>query len=111
VRVLLDEQLPRRLALAIAGHEARTVRQQEWTGLENGDLLREAETAGFEAFITADRSLEFQQRLDRLRLFVIVLIAPSIALDDLLPLVPRILLELENARPGGIAHVSARLQS
>jgi len=39
VRVLLDEQLPRQLARELVGHEVRTVQQQGWAGLKNGDLL------------------------------------------------------------------------
>jgi predicted nuclease of predicted toxin-antitoxin system len=65
VRVLLDEQLPRQLAQALPGHEVRTVQQQGWAGLGNGELLRRAAEAGFEVFLTADQNLEFQQSLVR----------------------------------------------
>jgi hypothetical protein len=34
-----------------------------WLGTVNGELLQRAEAAGFEAFVTADRNLEFQQNL------------------------------------------------
>jgi hypothetical protein len=57
-------------------------------GLKNGELLRRAADAGFEVFVTADRNLEFQQNLSQTRLGVILLVAPSNALEDLLPLVP-----------------------
>jgi predicted nuclease of predicted toxin-antitoxin system len=40
VKVLLDECLPRRLAKALAGHEAKTVQEAGWSGKTNGDLLR-----------------------------------------------------------------------
>jgi hypothetical protein len=42
VRILLDEHLPRLLANALLGHEVRTVHQQGWAGLRNGDLLDRA---------------------------------------------------------------------
>lgn len=57
MRVLLDEQLPRQLARALTGHDGATVQQQGWAGLTNGELLRRAESAGFEVFVTADASL------------------------------------------------------
>jgi hypothetical protein len=57
VRVLLDEQLPRQLARYISGHEVRTVQQEGWAGLKNGELLRRAVAGRFEVFITADRVL------------------------------------------------------
>jgi len=63
VRVLLDEQLPRRLARELTGHQVRTVHQQGWAGLKNGELLRRAAREGFEVFVTADQNLEFQQNL------------------------------------------------
>jgi len=63
VRVLLDEQLPRQLARELIGHEIRTVQQQGWAGLTNGDLLQRAAEAGYEVFITADQNIEFQQNL------------------------------------------------
>jgi predicted nuclease of predicted toxin-antitoxin system len=73
VRVLLDEQLPRQLARELVGHEVRTVQQQGWAGLKNGELLQRAAAAGYEVFITADQNIEVQQNLARSGLFVLVL--------------------------------------
>ena len=60
MRVLLDEQLPRRLVRHLAGHYVRTTEQQGWAGLRNGVLLRRAAADGFEVFVTADQGLLFQ---------------------------------------------------
>jgi len=105
VRVLLDEQLPRQLARELTGHQVRTVQQQGWAGRKNGELLRRAAEEGYEAFITADQNIDFQQNLARSSLFVLILVAPSNALEDLLPLVPSILAELPNAQAGTIVRV------
>lgn len=105
MRVLLDEQLPRQLARELGGHQVRTVQQQGWTGFKNGELLRRATDAHFEVFVTADQNLEFQQNLARSDLLVIVLVAPSNALEDLLPLVPQLLSEISRVRPGQIVRV------
>lgn len=99
MRILLDEQLPRQLARQFAGHHVRTVQQQGWAGLGNGELLRRAAAAGFEIFVTADQNLQFQQNLAHSPLGVIVLVAPSNALEDLLPLIPAVLEAVRNARP------------
>ena len=107
MRVLLDEQLPRHLAGEIRGHDVSTVQQKGWAGLNNGDLLRAAADAGFEVFVTADRNLEFQQNLSQARLGVILIIAPSNALEDLLSLVPGLLTAIRKSRPGGILRVEA----
>jgi predicted nuclease of predicted toxin-antitoxin system len=105
VRILLDEQLPRRLVRHIVGHTVRTVQQQGWAGLGNGELMRRAAAEMFEVFLTADRNLQFQQTLAGSPLRILVLVAPSNALKDLLPLVPRILQAIPNSRPGEVRRV------
>ena len=65
MRVLLDEQLPRHLARDLTAHQVRTVQQEGWTGLKNGELLQRAANSGFDVFVTADQNLEFQQNLTR----------------------------------------------
>jgi len=105
VRVLLDEQLPRRLARELAGHEVRTVQQQGWAGLKNGELLEHAADAGFEVFLTADQNLQYQQNLAQARLGVVVLIAQSNKLKDLLPLVAPALKAISRSRAGEIVRI------
>jgi predicted nuclease of predicted toxin-antitoxin system len=100
VRVLLDEQLPRQLAPYLVGHDASTVQQQGWAGLKNGELLKQAELRGFEVFLTADQNLAYQQNLTSSRLFVIVLVAPSNAFEDLLPAVPTALAAMAEPTAG-----------
>ena len=77
MRILLDEQLPRQLARHFPGHGVRTVQQQGWAGLGNGELLRRAASEGFDVFITADQNLRFQQNLAGAPLAVIVVAAPE----------------------------------
>jgi predicted nuclease of predicted toxin-antitoxin system len=107
VRVLLDEQLPRHLARELRGHDVTTVQQEGWTGLKNGELLRRAADAGFEVLITADRGFEFQQNLSQTQLAVILLVAATNALEDLLPLVPRLLATIPRSRSGSLLRVEA----
>lgn len=107
VRVLLDEQLPRQLVPYLVGHDVRTVQQESWTGLTNGALLSKAEDAGFSVFLTGDQNLEFQQNISKRRLGVVVLCAPSNALEDLLPLVPDALIAIETVQPGQLVRVEA----
>jgi predicted nuclease of predicted toxin-antitoxin system len=106
VRILLDEQLPRRLARQFVGHQVRTVQQQGWAGLGNGELLRRAADEGFNVFVTADQNLQFQQNLAESRLCVLILVAPSNTLEDLLPLVPAALQAVRNPTPGQVRRVS-----
>jgi hypothetical protein len=105
VRVLLDEQLPRQLAAYLVGHDVRTVQQESWAGLANGELLSKAEDAGFSVFLTGDQNLEFQQNLAKRRLGVVVLRAASNALEDLLALVPAALTAIDGVRSGQVVRV------
>jgi hypothetical protein len=105
MRVLLDEQLPRHLAREIGGHDVSTVQQRGWAGLKNGELLRAAAAEGFEILVTADRNLQFQQNLSRTVLGIVFLVAPSNALEDLLPLVPGLRAAISKSRPGQILRV------
>ena len=77
MKVLLDEQLPHKLRLALTAHEVSTVDYLGWKGLKNGELLRAAEDAGFEVFLTGDKNLSCQQSLCDLRLAVLVLSTPD----------------------------------
>ena len=106
MRVLLDEQLPRQLARHLSGHDVRTVVQSGWSSLGNGELLRKAATE-FDALLTADQNIEFQQNLKALPIAVVVLIAASNRLESLTPLVPGILSTLETIKPKTLVRVGA----
>jgi uncharacterized protein DUF5615 len=105
MRVLLDEQLPRHLVREIRGHEVSTVQQRGWAGLKNGELLQVAADTGFQVLVTADLNLQFQQNLSRSRIGIILLVAPSNALEDLLPLVPNLLAAIPKTRAGELLRV------
>lgn len=106
MRVLLDECLPRRLGLELAGHAVTTVHQAGWAGISNGKLL--ALIAGnYDAFLTVDKNLPAQQKTAALSFGVVVLRAPSNQLTDLRPLVPQILTALTALQPGSVMILSA----
>ena len=105
MRILLDEQLPRQLAPYFVGHDVRTTQEQGWAGLKNGALLRQALSAGFEVLVTGDKNLECQQNLKASGLFVLVLVAPSNKIEDLLPRVRGALEALARAQPGEIERI------
>jgi len=75
-------------------------------GVRNGALLTRA-ARQFDAFVTVDRNLAFQQRIDALPFGVVVLRARSNRLSDLKPLVPALLQALQNLRPGEVKWVEA----
>jgi hypothetical protein len=106
VRVLVDHCLPRHLAAALSGHDATTVRAQRWSALRNGVLLRAAVEAGFEVFITNDSSIEFQQNVARIGIAVIAIVGFRNRMEDLKPLLPRIIEALTTIKPGQLITIS-----
>jgi hypothetical protein len=62
----------------------KTAFRQGRAALKNGDLLRAAEGAGFEVFITSDKNLRHQQDMSKLRIAVLIL--PTNALHRLIPI-------------------------
>jgi len=104
--VLLDECVDRRLAGDIQGHDVKTVPEVGWAALKNGELLARAERA-FEAFVTVDRQLPFQQDLSRFSIAVIVLRAQSNRVGELRSLVPDLLATLPGAKRGEVTWVGS----
>jgi hypothetical protein len=89
MRVLLDECVPKRLRTELTAHAVRTVAEMGWSGIRNGQLLQKA-AADFDCFLTVDRNLQFQQRIDTLPLAVLVVQAPDNRLETLRPVMAEV---------------------
>jgi hypothetical protein len=98
--VLIDESLPKPIRRELEGHRTSTVQQRGWSKTKNGALLRLAESAGFEAFLTADQSLQYQQNLRESRIRIIVFAALSNRLEHIRPLLPQAIAALQEMAPG-----------
>ena len=77
-----------------------------WTRLGNGALLRQAD-AKFDAVLTADQNIEFQQNLKALPIVVVVLVANSNRLESLVPMVAGVLQALHTLQPRTLVRVGA----
>ena len=77
-----------------------------WAGVENGELLRNA-SAHTDAFVTMDRKLEREQKLSELPFGVVLIVARSNRVQDLLPLMPNVLAALDRIQPGKLEQVGA----
>jgi hypothetical protein len=53
--ILFDHGVPAPLLPYLVGHTVVKARDRGWDRLANGDLLAEAERAGFDVFLTATR--------------------------------------------------------
>jgi predicted nuclease of predicted toxin-antitoxin system len=107
MRLLLDESVPYRFRRALPGHEVRTVVEMGWSGVKNGKLLALA-AAQFDAFVTVDKNLPYQQNLMALAVAVIVLDSVSNELSALLPLVPALERVLASLEPRSYVRVDSQ---
>ena len=89
MRLLLDESVPSRLRRALPNHVVKTAVEMGWGGVKNGRLLALA-APEFDAFVTVDKNLPYQQDLSSLPIAVLILDVHSNELSALLPLVPRL---------------------
>jgi hypothetical protein len=73
MRLLLDENLPKRLKQDLKEHEIYTAADQGWTGISNGKLLELLIKNQFDALLTFDKNLQYQQNFEKYTISVIVL--------------------------------------
>lgn len=109
MKVLLDECVDRRLVRDITGHKVRTVPEEGWAGLQNGELLKQAEEH-FDVFVTVDRNLPFQRDLSAFSIAVVVLRAQTNRLDDLRVLIPQLLTVIPISKAGEVTWVESASQ-
>jgi hypothetical protein len=83
-----------------------SVHHRGWSDLDNGELLDTAAGA-YDALLTLDQNIRYQQNLRDRPIAVLVLRARSNRIQDLEPLVPAVLEALPTARPGEVTIVSA----
>ena len=74
--VLLDHNVPAPLSPFLTGHRVEEAKGRGWDTLSNGELLAEAERAGFEVFLTADKNIRYQQNLTNRKIAIVVLSTP-----------------------------------
>ena len=106
MRLLLDESVPVRLRRALPGHTVKTVVEMGWSGLKNGALLAFAAN-DFDALITVDKNLPYQQNLKNLPIAVVLLDALSNELEYLLPLISNLEAALARLGARSFARVKA----
>jgi len=75
--ILFDHVTPRGIARFLPGHTVTRAKDRGWDTLTNGELLAEAERAGFDVFLTADKNIQYQQNLAGRRIAVVVLSTPQ----------------------------------
>ena len=97
MKLLLDENLPKRLKLDFTDHEIYTVRDKGWNGIKNGQLLKLLIENQFDALLTFDKNLSYQQNFSKYTITVFVLNASINSYSELPKLSAKVNSYLDNA--------------
>jgi hypothetical protein len=105
MRLLLDECVPRPLLRDLNDHDVHHVVDMGWSSKRNGELLQLMVAERFEALLTVDRNLPFQQNLRASGIAVVVVVAGTNRVKELRPLMPKVLEALRNVKAGDVISV------
>lgn len=94
---MFDQGTPVPLRHYLPDHIVYTAFEMGWSGLANGELLRAAEKE-FDALVTTDKNLRYQQNLASRKIAILVL--PFASWPKLKEFVERIAEAIEALRPG-----------
>ena len=74
MRILLDQNVPVGVKGFLAKHDVRSLTEMGWSPqIENGELLRAAESSGIEVLLTSDHNIRYQQDLKGRKLALVVM--------------------------------------
>jgi hypothetical protein len=73
MKILFDNGTPKPIARCLVGHEVTYARQIGWHELSNGDLIQQAEDAGYEVLVSTDKNIRYQQNLTGRKIALVVL--------------------------------------
>ena len=90
MKLLLDENLPKRLKFDFTEYEIYTVRDKGWNGIKNGELLQLLLENNFTALLIFDKNLQHQQNFIKYTITVFVLSATINSYEALTKLTPKV---------------------
>ncbi|MGL5017117.1 MAG: hypothetical protein ACRDBP_03205 [Luteolibacter sp.] len=96
-KILLDENLPVALRHLLAEFQVVTVQFQGWSGKQNGELISLID-GRFDVFLTGDKNLRYQQRIETRQISIIEL--PFTRLQSLEPYLDQIRAAIRNSVVG-----------
>ena len=71
-QVLFDEDVPRQLRREFPEFAIRTVQEERWSSVKNGELLLRSSQI-FDVLVTADKRLQYQQHIPPYAVGVVVI--------------------------------------
>jgi hypothetical protein len=78
-----------------------------WSGKKNGELLQLMAGQAFPVLVTVDQNVRHQHNVQAAGVAVVVLVATSNRLADLVPLMPSVLASLGSIKAGDVVEITA----
>ncbi len=88
MKILPDECVTKHLKLHLRKHEVLTVREMEWSGIRNEELMTLCVERHFDMLLTIDKNLQYQQNLDKYHLTIVVLNSFTSKVEELVRFLP-----------------------
>lgn len=104
-RVLFDEDVPRQLRRDLPEFTTRTVQEERWSSLKNGELLERASRT-FDVLVTADKRLRYQQNVSSHNIGVVVLGTVDVRLPRLQEIVKDLREAIDAVQPRSVVVVT-----
>lgn len=106
MKILLDENLPKKVKRELGiEHEVLRVQDIGWNGKKNGELMTLMRLNSFDALVTFDKNLPYQQNISRFPIAIIVLEV----LDSKYEVVQKLILRLalwEKIPPSSVTRIT-----
>jgi predicted nuclease of predicted toxin-antitoxin system len=97
MRILIDENLPYVLKNCLNDFEnVFTIKDMNWLGKRNGELMKLINENNFAVFITADKNLRYQQNLNSINFSIIALRTFDTSIESVNAVLPQLVSLLEN---------------
>ncbi len=88
MKILIDENLPKRIKEAFKEWEIYTIRDMQWQGKKNGELMTLMAENQFNVLLTFDKNMQYQQHFPKYGVTVFVLNASGNQYKFIAPLLP-----------------------
>jgi hypothetical protein len=103
MRILFDHGTPAPLRRTLTGHNVSTAYEMQWTKLDNGALLKAAEL-DFDALVTTDQNLRYQQNLTGRRIAILIL--PTTSWPKIQAHTEQVRAAVDALRPGDVVELN-----
>lgn len=104
MKLLFDQGTPVPLRHHLLNHIVETAYEKGWSNIKNGDLLTRAEAEGFDALITTDQHLRYQQNLAVRKISIVVLLTTN--WPQIKQHIALVVQAIDNLHPGSYEEIS-----